>query len=101
MIAHLPAGARRLEQTSVFTEATLPEPLTRPHAPARGAWQLVEILEGRLRWRLDDPLRLSRSTILTPKTGARAIAPGELHHFELLGPMTLRLEEDVVDGVRR
>ena len=74
--------------TPVFDEATLPKALQKEHATKAGAWAVIRVLEGCVRYCIEDG---SPCQLLTPDTPGLA-RPQELHHVEPIGPMRMRID---------
>lgn len=80
----LPAQAEAYRGTRVFTEATIPSGLLRSHSTAPGVWGLIHVLEGRLLYRVLDPLS---ERILEPGSLPGVVEPTVLHEVVPLGPI--------------
>jgi tellurite methyltransferase len=84
----LPAGLVAYRRTPVFDQDTIPAGLRREHRTAPGVWGLITVLEGRLRFRILDPVA---ETILTP-SGPAAVAPQQPHEVAPDGPVRFFVE---------
>lgn len=84
----IPAGYVAYRRTPVFTQDTVPSALLSAHETKDGAWVLLHVLEGRLRFCIEDP---RAETILEPG-GPGVIEPKVPHHVEPLGPVRFYLE---------
>jgi len=73
----------------VFTEATVPPGLLRSHRTAPGTWGLIRVLEGRLLYRVLDPLS---ERILDPSGAPGLVEPGVPHEVAPLGPARFQVE---------
>lgn len=80
----LPPGAEAYRVTPVFTEVTVPSGLLRSHSTARGIWGLIHVLEGRLLYRVLDPLS---ERVLEPGLPPGVVEPTVLHEVAPLGPV--------------
>jgi tellurite resistance-related uncharacterized protein len=74
--------------TPVFDEATLPAALRREHRTKAGAWGVIRVLEGRLRFQVLEP---SSEMILEPGRPG-LILPEQPHLVEPLGPVRMRVD---------
>lgn len=85
----LPDDVRRYRRTAEFTEATVPEALTRDHATKAGVWGLIHVLEGRLAYHIE----ATNETIeLTPAGLAGVIEPQARHRVTPLGAVRFYVE---------
>lgn len=84
----IPAGYVVYRRTPEFTENTVPKPLLSQHETKRGAWALIRVLEGRLRYCIEDP---RFETVLTPERPG-VVEPEVLHHIEPVGAVRFFLE---------
>ncbi len=75
-------------RTPVFNETTLPAALRREHRTKLGVWGVIRVLDGRLRYRVLDPIS---EAILDPGHPG-LIRPDEPHLVEPLGPMRVQVE---------
>ena len=85
----LPPGCEAYRRTPVFTEATIPSGLLRAHRTAPGVWALIRVLEGRLLYRVLDPLS---ERVLDPSAAPGLVQPGVAHEVAPLGPVRFQLE---------
>ena len=88
----LPQGLLAYRRTPDFTETTVPKALLKAHTTKDGTWGLIHVLEGRLSYRIKDPRRPARQTILSPHEGLGVIEPTILHEVEPLGPVRFYVE---------
>ena len=87
--AALPTGCEAYRSTPVFTEATVPPGLLRLHRTALGTWGLIRVLQGRLLYRVLDPLS---ECVLDPASAPGLVEPGVAHEVALLGPVRFQVE---------
>lgn len=76
------------KSTPVFDENTLPGGLRREHRTKAGVWGIIRVLEGRLRYRVLDPVT---ETILDPDHSG-LVLPDQPHFVEPLGAMRMQVE---------
>lgn len=91
-MVQLPANAQPYRRTETFTEATVPAGLLRAHTTKEGAWALIHVLTGRLRYQITDPRRPADETVLTPGGPPGVVEPTILHQVEPLGPVEFYVE---------
>lgn len=91
-MAQLPANATPYRRTETFTESTVPAGLLRAHTTKEGAWALIHVLTGRLRYQITDPRRPAAETVLTPADPPGVVEPTILHQVEPLGPVEFYVE---------
>lgn len=84
----LPPGFAPYRSTLVFTEATVPVGLLRAHRTVAGTWALIRVLEGRLLYRVLDPLS---QRVLDPSTAPGVVEPGVPHEVAPLGPVRFQV----------
>ena len=87
--AALPPGCAATRSTPVFTEATVPPGLLRSHRTGPGTWGLICVLEGRLLYRVLDPLS---ERVLDPAGAPGLVEPGVPHEVAPLGPVRFQVE---------
>lgn len=75
----LPAGLVPYRRTGDFTEATIPKGLLSAHSTKEGVWGLIHVLEGRLRYSIEDARREPSETELTPTTPPGVVEPTIVH----------------------
>ena len=80
--------AKPYRTTAVFDENTLPAGLRSAHCTKAGAWGVIRVLKGRLRYVVEET---GAETVLTPDQPG-VIEPGQLHHVEPLGPVRMQIE---------
>lgn len=86
----LPPGLQCYKTSPEFTSATVPESLLTAHSIKAGVWGLLRVQRGRLLYCLDvDP----PEKLKVEQGGTAVIAPGALHHVELLDAGTAFLIE--------
>jgi len=76
------------KSTPVFDEMTLPAGLRKEHRTKAGVWGVIQVLEGRLRYRVIEP---RSETILDPEHPG-LIHPDQPHFVEPLGTMRMRVD---------
>ena len=76
------------KRTPVFNENTLPAGLRREHRTKPGAWGIIRVLDGRLRYRVLDPVS---ETILDSQNPG-LVLPDQPHFVEPLGQMRMQVE---------
>ncbi|MBV1800360.1 DUF1971 domain-containing protein [Siccirubricoccus sp. G192] len=84
----IPAGYVPSRRTPVFTQDTVPPALLRAQETKGGAWAMIHVLEGKLRYRIETPP--SESTLEPGRPGV--IEPEVRHHVEPVGPVRFYLE---------
>jgi len=84
----IPEGYVAERRTPEFTQDTMPAALRQGHETMRGAWATINILEGRLRYLVEDP---PSESILEPGQPG-VVEPGVRHRVEPLGPVRFYLE---------
>lgn len=92
MTATLPKGLRSYKRTATFTESTVPAGLLRDHTTKEGAWGLIRVEQGTLRYVVTDPRRAPEDHLLTPDGGPGVVEPTILHHVEPLGSVRFHVE---------
>lgn len=88
----LPDGLDVYRRTDMFSETSVPPGLLRDHNTKAGTWGLIQVAEGRLRYRITDPCRPAAERILSPETPPGIVEPTILHHVEPLGPVRFQVE---------
>lgn len=84
----IPAGCVVTRRTPVFTQDTVPPALLSAHETKAGTWAVIHVLEGKLRYFIEDP---SSESILKPSQPG-VIEPQVRHHVEPVGPVRFYLE---------
>lgn len=74
--------------TSVFDHETLPDKLRKSHLTKAGTWGVIRVLEGRLRYVIEET---GEEHILTPNH-PRIVFPEQPHHVEPIGVMRMCVE---------
>lgn len=74
--------------TPVFDENTLPTGLRKEHRTKAGAWGIIRVFEGRLRYHVLDP---ASEMILDPEHPG-LVLPDQPHFVEPLGPVRMQVE---------
>lgn len=88
----LPDDAMSYKRTASFTENSVPAALLGKHSTKAGAWGLIHVELGQLRYLVTDPRREPSEHILTPDTAPGVVEPTIVHHVELLGPVQFYVE---------
>jgi tellurite resistance-related uncharacterized protein len=88
----LPSGLESYRRTDSFTEATVPKGLLADHTTKEGAWALIHVAEGKLRYRVTDPRRAPLDIVLTPEGAPGVIEPTIRHHVEPIGAVRFHVE---------
>ena len=89
MITTLPPGLTAYRRTPEFDENSLPSGLRRGHSTKAGVWALIHVLEGRLRYRILEPLE---ETVLDAGGAPGVVVPQQLHEVEPLGAVRFYVE---------
>ena len=76
------------KSTPVFDEHTLPAGLRSEHRTKAGVWGVIRVLQGRLRYRVLEPVS---ETILDPDHPG-LVLPDQPHMVEPLGVMRMQVE---------
>jgi tellurite resistance-related uncharacterized protein len=76
------------KSTPVFDENTLPAGLRREHCTKVGVWGIMRVLEGRLRYRVLDPV----SETILDSHHSGLVLPDQPHSVEPLGAMRMQVE---------
>lgn len=84
----LPQGLIAYKRTPMFDEDSLPAGLRREHRTKLGVWALIHVIEGRLRYRILDPLS---EEVLTPEKPG-VVWPAQPHEVEPIGPVRMFVE---------
>ena len=88
MTAAGPTPTKPYKSTPVFDEVSLPAGLRREHRTKAGAWGVIRVLEGRLRYQILDP---ASEAILEPGSPG-LILPEQPHFVEPLGHIRMQVE---------
>jgi tellurite resistance-related uncharacterized protein len=89
VIFEIPAGATAYKRTREFENATIPDALRKDHSTKPGVWGLIQVLEGRLRYIVEEPHACEM--VLEPgKNGV--VLPEVLHRVEPLGDVRFFVE---------
>ncbi len=83
-----PSASIPYKSTPVFDENTLPAGLRREHRTKAGVWGVIRVLDGRVRYRLLDPIS---ETILDPDHPG-LVLPDQPHLVEPLGVIRMQVE---------
>jgi len=84
----LPANFVAYKRTPLFTETTVPTGLTNNHSTKTGVWAKINIVAGRLRYRVPT---LDADLELTPER-IGIVVPEVLHNVTPLGPVSFFVE---------
>ena len=76
------------KRTAIFDENTLPAALRGEHRTKPGVWGVIRVLDGRLRYRVLDPV----SDVILEPGHPGLVLPEEPHRVEPLGPMRMQVE---------
>lgn len=76
------------KSTPVFDESTLPAGLRKEHRTKPGVWGVIRVFEGRLRYRVLDPVS---ETILDSQHPG-LVLPDQPHFVEALGAVRMQVE---------
>ena len=79
-------GLQPYKRTATFTEASV------DHSTKDGAWGLIHVEEGRLRYFVTDPRRPPLVRDLTPESEPMLIEPTILHRVEPLGAVRFHVQ---------
>ena len=85
----LPTGAVSVRRTPDFSESSIPKALQHRHATKAGVWGLIQVVEGRLTYRVLEPAPSEES--LTPEHPG-VVEPERLHEVEPVGPVRFFVE---------
>ncbi|MDM0108799.1 DUF3565 domain-containing protein [Variovorax sp. J22R24] len=84
----MPDGFAGYKRTPVLTELTVPSGLRRDHSTASGVWAKIQVLEGQLRYRVDE-LRLD---VVLTATQRGIVVPEVRHSVEPEGAVRFFVE---------
>ena len=90
MTATLPPGAEPYKRTATFSEDSVPQALLKDHSTKEGAWGLIHVESGELRYLITDPRRQASETIVTPDAPA-VVEPTILHRVEPIGAVRFQV----------
>ncbi|MGB3166668.1 MAG: DUF1971 domain-containing protein [Alteraurantiacibacter sp.] len=76
------------KSTPVFDENSLPAGLRKEHRTTAGVWGMIRVLDGRLRYRVLDPVS---EAILDPDNPG-LVRPDQPHLVEPIGTMRMQVE---------
>lgn len=88
MITTLPPGLTAYRRTPEFDQDSLPAGLRRGHSTKTGVWALIHVIEGRVRYRILDPVE---EIVLEPGVPG-VVVPQQLHEVEPLGAVRFYVE---------
>jgi tellurite methyltransferase len=86
--AELPDSFVAYKRTAEFTEASVPDGLKRNHATRAGVWGKIVVVEGRLRYSIDEWSRTLELDVERPGI----VVPEVKHHVEPLGAVRFFVE---------
>ena len=86
---HLPEGVARYVGTPVFSESSIPADIRRAHRTKAGTWPNIVVLDGRLRYRILEPV--IKEVEPSPRRPG-IVEPEVLHEVEALGHVRFRLD---------
>lgn len=85
----IPEDCVAYKRTPEFNTATVPAGLLRAHKTKQGTWGRIVVLDGELRYHIDEP----ESEILTLNSGIPGVVePEMLHRVEPLGEVRFYVE---------
>ena len=82
------SAASPYKRTPIFDETTLPAGLRREHRTKPGVWGVIHVLDGRLRYRVLDPL----SERILDSRNPGLVLPDQPHFVEAPGSMRMQVE---------
>jgi tellurite methyltransferase len=85
----MPDGYLAYRRTAEFTEVTVPSALLARHTTKPGVWARINVIEGRLRYRLRAPF--DEEEVLDPGASG-TVVPGVEHEVAPLGPVRFFVE---------
>lgn len=85
----LPANLAHYKTTPEFSQDTVPKGLQRNHTTAAGVWGRIVVLEGSLRYVIEEPE--PESHLLVPGTPG-IVEPQMAHHVVIDGPVRFCVE---------
>lgn len=87
----LPAGVVSYKRTAEFTEDTIPAGLLKAHSTKEGIWGLIQVIRGRLLYRVVDKRRVNHEMDLSSNVPG-VVEPGILHELQAAGPVRFFVE---------
>ncbi|SDR63564.1 Uncharacterized protein, possibly involved in tellurite resistance [Rhizobiales bacterium GAS113] len=87
--AALPDGLEPYRRTAIFTQDSVPTGLRRAHRTAAGIWALIQVVEGRLLYRINEPT--ATELVLEPDR-VGVIEPTISHEVAPLGAVRFYIE---------
>lgn len=88
MQADLPADVAPYKRTAIFDQDNLPDGLRHGHRTKSGVWALIQVLEGRLLYRILEPL--SEQELSPGQPGL--VRPAQAHEVDPLGSVRFFVE---------
>ncbi|GGD55522.1 DUF1971 domain-containing protein [Erythrobacter arachoides] len=92
MKADLLRNLEPYKRTATFTDSTVPAGLLADHSTKGGIWGLIQVEEGKLRYLVTDPRRVSTNEVLTPDSAPGIVEPTILHRVEPIGAVKFHVE---------
>lgn len=86
--AGLPAGVRAYSQSPVFDRDTIPDALKRDHSTKADVWAVIHVLDGALRYRVENA---QSDEVLTPLNPG-LVRPQQPHAVRADGPVRFVVE---------
>ena len=83
----MPSGYEPYKRTIDFTTASIPDALTQQHSTKPGVWGVIHVVEGRLRYIVDEPLahdellEADSRAVIVSEVPHRVIPDGEVRFF--------------------
>jgi tellurite resistance-related uncharacterized protein len=87
----IPDGLVLYKRTAEFTQDTVPAGLLSAHSTKDGVWGRIQVVEGELNYRVLDPRRRWKETVLSPDL-AGVVEPTILHDVTARGPTRFYVE---------
>lgn len=92
MTPQLPDGVTAYKRTATFDQSSVPAGLLQDHSTKEGAWGVLRLESGRLRYVVTDPRRQPFVVVVTPDTREIVIETAVVHYVELLAPVEFHVE---------
>jgi len=87
-VESLPASLVAYKRTPLFDQDSMPAGLRHAHSTKPGLWGLIQVVEGRLLYRVLDPV--SEQTLTSERPGI--VRPEQRHEVAPLGPVKFFVE---------
>lgn len=91
----IPDEARPYQRTKTFSEDSVPAALRRSHSTKAGVWGRIQVLEGRLRYRILEPA--VEEVVLEPGRDG-VVEPEVPHEVEPVGRVRFFVEFSRIEG---